>query len=202
MWYSLAETREIDVTEKNRFEIACAQVLQKESSVFSIQWTVLPSSAAMTPEKLLERYLVHIRRFTAGIIRPVRSADGIVFRLALFGIDLLAFRGPVRDGAGKLTLSISGGALLARGSCGPGELTFGCEGVPGGTQVLLRLADYCPLLLGPSPGRPRKWFYRFTQAAIHRLVTVRFLVRLQREVAGKRICCRVVRIPGMEGEPI
>lgn len=190
------------MAEEDRFEIACAQVLQKESSVLSVQWTVLPSSAGMTPERLLERYLDHIRRYTLGLIRPSRTPEGISFRLTGAGVDLLAFQGPSRGADGSLTLAICGGVLVERGSCDRGELTFGCEEVSGGTRVALRLSNYCPLLLGAAPGRWRKGLYRFTQAAIHRLVTVRFLVRLQREAAGRHICCRVVRIPEVEGEPI
>lgn len=190
------------MTETEHFDIACAQVLQKETSVLSVQWTVLPPSAGMTPQLLLERYLDHIRRYTLGLIRPVRTPEGVAFGLAAAGIDLLTFRGPFREGDGSLSLAICGGALVDRNSCDRGELTFGCEEVEGGTRVQLRLADYCPLLLGTSPGKWRKGLYRFTQAAIHRLVTVRFLVRLQREAAGRRVCCRVVKIPGIEGERI
>lgn len=189
------------MTATDHFDIACAQVLQKETSVLSVQWTVLPSSAGMTPQLLLDRYLDHIRRYTAGLIRPVRTAEGVAFRLAGGRVDLLVFRGPFREG-GNLSLAICGGALVDRNSCDRGELTFGCEEVGGGTRVQLRLADYCPLLLGTSPGKWRKGLYRLTQAAIHRLVTVRFLVRLQREAAGRRVCCRVVKIPGIEGERI
>lgn len=189
------------MAENDLMEIACAQVLQKESSVLSVQWTVLPPSAKMTPERLMERYLDDIRRFTLGVIRAVKTPEGIAFRLA-GRVDLLRFRGPTEEPGGNLRLDICGGALAHREGCGRGKLSFGCEAVSGGTRVQVRLSDYCPLLLGPAPGPWRKALYRFTQAAIHRLVTVRFLVRLQRQAAGRRVCCRVVRIPGVEGETI
>jgi hypothetical protein len=70
-------------------------------------------------------------------------------------------------------------------------------------RIGLRLSDYCPLLLGSrTPSLLHKWFYRLTQAAIHKIVTVRFLVRLYRERAGKNACCRVVRVNVRDGEPL
>ncbi len=176
-------------------EIACHQVLQKESTVLSAQWTVLPASyaAGVTPELLLERYLRHLRRFTWSLVRPRRDAGSIEFRC--LGRTLLRFRGPLQTGCATLTLAIDGGLLVQPQNCHRGELAFVCEELPDGTRVSLQLADYCPLLLGgPAPGRLRKWLYRLTQAAIHRLVTVHFLIRLHRELAGRRVCCRVVRV--------
>ena len=184
-------------------EIACAQVLQKELSVLSVQWTVLPAESAtgITPAILLDKYLRHIHRFTLGIVRPRQSEDGIEFRLFLGPVLLRFHQGGT--GEGRLTLAINGGILVQPRSCDRGELTFGCEPVPGGTRILLELSDYCPLILGgPAPSRPRKFLYRFTQAAIHRLVTVRFLVRLHSELAGRRVCCRVVKIREIAGEEI
>jgi hypothetical protein len=184
-------------------EIACAQVLQKESAVRSVQWTVIPAGLAegITPASLLDRYLGHIRHFTLGVVVPVQAEEGIEFRLFRIGPPLLRFeRG--NAGADHLALTISGGLLLHPKGCAQGELTFSCEAVPGGIRVVLNLSDYCPLLLGEAPPRWRKALYRFTQAAIHKVVTVRFLVRLHRELAGKRICCRVVKMREIEGEEI
>ncbi|MFA5517407.1 MAG: hypothetical protein WDA20_14105 [Desulfuromonadales bacterium] len=183
-------------SRKEQPEIACRQVLRKESSVHSEQWTVLPAvyAAGVTPELLLHRYLRHIRRFTWSLIRPRQDAEGIEFRL--LGKSLLRFQLPRRT-PGALTLAICGGLLVQPRNCARGELTFICEELPGGLRVSLQLADYCPMLLGgPAPNWPRKWSYRLTQAAIHRLVTVRFLTRLHRDLAGRKLCCRVVRVRG------
>jgi hypothetical protein len=184
-------------------EIACAQVLQKESAVRSVQSTVIPAELAegITPAALLARYLGHIRRFTLGAIVPVESEEGLEFRLTRVGPTLLRFE-RAAGSADRLTLTISGGLLLHPKGCAQGELTFSCEAVTGGVRVVLNLSDYCPLLLGDAPNRLRKALYSFTQAAIHKIVTVRFLVRLHRELAGRRICCRVVKIRDVEGEEI
>ncbi|MBE0595643.1 MAG: hypothetical protein IH614_00075, partial [Desulfuromonadales bacterium] len=63
-------------------EIACRQVLLKQSSVWSEQWTVLPASqaGAVTPTWLLERYLEHIRRFTWSLVRPRSTPAGVEMR--------------------------------------------------------------------------------------------------------------------------
>ncbi len=184
-------------------EIACAQVLQKVSSVRSVQSTVIPAELAggITPRTLLDRYLGHIRRFTLGAVAPVETDAGIEFRLFRFGPALLRFE---KDAASeeRIALAINGGILLHPGGCEGGELTFSCEPLPSGVRVVLNLSDYCPLLLGEAPGPFRKALYRFTQAAIHKVVTVRFLVRLHRDLAGRRICCRVVKIRDVEGEAI
>jgi len=51
--------------------------------------------------------------------------------------------------------------------------------------VTLRLSDYCPLLLGSQrPSGIRRWLYRLTQATLHRLVTIRFLALLYRQLGG------------------
>ncbi len=128
------------------------------------------------------------------MIRPRQGAEGLEF--LFFGKCLLRFRQP-RQESGTLTLSICGGLLVQAQNCHRGELIFRCEELPQGLRVSLQLFDYCPLLLGGAMPSPlRKWFYRLTQATIHRLVTVRFLLRLHRDLAGKKICCRVVRVRG------
>jgi len=69
--------------------------------------------------------------------------------------------------------------------------------------VSLQLSEFCPLILGSrSPSRIRFWLYRLTQAAIHRLVTVRFLVMLYREMCGVSARARVVAVKVREGQPV
>ena len=171
---------------KAPLQIACQQVLQEDSSVFSIQWTDLPLELAqgMTPQRLLEAYLRDIRRMTWGLIQPKVTDDGIAFRL-LGCLPLLRFLRPEPEGD-WLALRICGGLLVQRDQCDRGELAFRCEPLPSdAVRVTLRLSDYCPLLLGSQrPSIVRRWLYRLTQAALHRLVTIRFLALLYRELGG------------------
>jgi hypothetical protein len=184
--------------------IACQQVLQQDASVFSIQWMDLPPSLAdgLTPALLLEKYLEHIRRFTATLIRPVRLGNRVEFRFGASRTCLLSFE-TSETGATSLALCIDGGLLVQPAFCRQGELVFSCEPQGDLVRIGLRLADYCPLLLGSrTPSLFRKWFYRLTQAAIHKIVTVRFLIRLYRERAGKGACCRVMPVRVRQGEPL
>ena len=77
-----------DTTER---EIACQQILEHDSSVFSIQWMTLPPDHArgVDPSFLFSRYLQYIHRFTLSLIRPRISADGVEFRLMATNIPLL-----------------------------------------------------------------------------------------------------------------
>ncbi len=184
--------------------IACQQVLQQDASVFSIQWMDLPLdlAAGMTPEWLLQRYLDHIRRFTGTLVRPVQLGQAVEFRLWRSRRSLLRFEA-APESATSLALRIDGGLLVQSAYCRQGELVFSCEPQGDLVRVGLRLSDYCPLLLGSrAPGPWHKWLYHLTQATIHKMVTVRFLVRLYRERAGSKACYRVVRVNVREGEPI
>ena len=186
---------------KAPLQIACQQVLQEDSSVFSIQWTDLPLELAqgMTPQHLLEAYLRDIRRMTWGLIQPKVAADGIRFQL--FGcLPLLCFLSPELEGD-WLALRICGGLLVQWDQCHRGELAFHCEQAPDGlVRVTLRLSDYCPLLLGSQrPSIVRRWLYRLTQAALHRLVTIRFLARLYRELGGTAGRVETVRVQVRSG---
>lgn len=171
---------------KAPLQIACQQVLVEDNSVFSIQWTDLPAELAgeLTPTYLLERYLDAIRRMTRGLIQPWVTDDGVVFRL-LGRLPLLCFLRPEPEGD-WLALRICGGLLVQRDQCDRGELAFHCAPLPDGpVRVTLRLSDYCPLLLGSQrPSIVRRWLYRLTQATLHRLVTIRFLALLYRELGG------------------
>lgn len=186
---------------KTPFQIACQQVLQEDNSVFSIQWTDLPLELArgMTPQSLLEAYLGAIKRMTWGLIQPNVAADGISFQL--FGrLPLLCFLRPEPEGD-WLSLRICGGLLVQRDQCDRGKLAFSCETRPDNLiRVTLRLSDYCPLLLGsPRPSVVRRWLYRMTQATLHRLVTVRFLARLYRELGGTAKRVQTVRVQVQQG---
>ncbi|WP_221249734.1 hypothetical protein [Desulfuromonas versatilis] len=194
---------------ENLTPIACQQVLQQDASVFSIQWLDLPPELAerQPPQRLLASYLVHIRRFTCGLVRPVRTDAEVEFRLWRTPWSLLRFSlGPVESAqqpGEQLSLRICGGLLVQARSCNRGELVFSRRPQGEKTRIALLLADYCPLLLGgPEPSLLRKWLYRFTQAAIHKIVTVRFLRRVYRELAGAGACCRVVKVQVRCGEEI
>ncbi|HEY3308268.1 MAG TPA: hypothetical protein VGJ93_07410 [Desulfuromonadaceae bacterium] len=184
-------------------EIACQQVLVDDASVFSIQSTVLPHLLAkgVTAEFLLDRYLAYIRSFTASIIRPVCKPEGVEFRLLGSSLSLINFQVPVQEGE-TLVLRISGGLLVQPQQCQRGELSFAVEPQVDGIRVSLELKDYCPLILGSSPSIIRRWLYSFTQAAVHRLVTVRFLAMLYRELSGHKACVKVVRANVRKGRPI
>ena len=192
-----------DTTER---EIACQQILEHDSSVFSIQWMTLPPDHArgVDPSFLFSRYLQYIHRFTLSLIRPLVSADGVEFRFMATNIVLLKFRQPVSgevSGERSLTLFIEGGVLVQPKQCDRGELAFIVAETASGIRVTLQLSEFCPLLLGNQrPSLWRKWLYRLTQAYIHKVVTVRFLARIYRELAGPGVRIKVVKVLLREGE--
>lgn len=182
-------------------QIACQQVLVEDSSVFSIQWLDLPAELAdgITPETVLQQYLTAIHQLTFRLIRP-DSADGEV-RFLLFGqFPLLCFTGPLPEGSG-LALRICGGLLVQQDQCDRGELLFQCEQLPdNGLRIILRLSDYCPLLLGSRrPSYLRRWLYRLTQATLHKLVTVRFFALLYRKLGGRATRIKTVPVEVIQG---
>lgn len=185
-------------------QIACQQVLQQDSSVFSIQWTDLPAGLPpFSGHDLLQRYLSDVQRLTGGLISPAVSAQGVSFCLAR-RLALLTFLPPETvstDSGNGMALRICGGLLVQREQCERGELLLLTQQLPDGCQrVTLQLSDYCPLLLGsPSPSLFRRWLYRLTQAAIHRLVTTRFLIRLYRNLAGPAACIRTRQVTVRDG---
>ena len=185
-------------------EIACQQVLVEDSSVFSIQWSLFPAAiaAALTPQNLLERYLTYIRRATLAVITPVQTDSGIEFRLMGSRLSVISFLEPVME-TDSVVLRICGGLLVQPHQCQRGELHFYVNAATEGVKVSLQLSDYCPLILGSSsPSTVRRWLYRCTQAAIHRLVTVRFLVLLYRDLAGRSARVRMVNVKVRDGHPI
>lgn len=185
-------------------EIACQQVMTEDASVFSVQWADLPDriAGALSAEELLLRYLSYIRRCTGALIRPVTLESGVEIRLLKSPLSLISFLPPVCAG-NFATLRICGGFLVQPGQCDRGELRFGVEQLPGTVRVSLQLSDFCPLILGShTPSFARFWLYRVTQAAIHRLVTVRFLSLLYHELAGPSAGVRIVNIVMRSGKPV
>lgn len=192
------------MSSKSNQDIVCQQILVEDFSVFSIQWSEFPLEIAsgLTPRTLLNRYLSYIRRTTLSIIRPTMTETGIEFRLLGSPWSLISFLHPLEIDD-TVTMLICGGLLVQKHNCDRGELRFMVASVPGGVRVTLQLSDYCPLILGgSSPSKLRYWLYRLTQAAIHRLVTVRFLVLLYRELAGSSASVRIIAGKIREGHPV
>ena len=185
-------------------EISCQQALVDDASVFSVQWSVFPFRVAgkLSAENLMMRYLSYIRNCTLHIIRPLQLESGVEFRLLASRFSLISFMPPSFE-AEKVVLRIRGGVLVQPRQCDRGELRFGVEPDSGGIRVSLQLSEFCPLILGSSsPSRIRFWLYRLTQAAIHRLVTVRFLVLLYREMCGVSTRVKVVAVKVRDGQPV
>ncbi len=184
--------------------ISCQQVLEDDASVFSIQWSDFPASLArdLTPEILLERYLAYIRRSTATLVRPHNTPAGMEFRLLGTGASLISFLPPALENESVL-LRIRGGLLVQPHRSNRGELRFNAVELPHGTRVTLQLSGYCPRLLGgSSPTIYRRCLYKFTQAFIHRMVTVRFLAQLHRDLSGVKERVRVVTARVRDGRPV
>lgn len=185
--------------------IACQQVLEEDSSVFSIQWSIFRHDIArdLTPRTIQQRYLEYIRSCTLTLIRPTTTPAGVEFRLLTSAVSLISFLPPDDTRAGLSVLRIRGGVLVQPHQCHRGELRFGVEESAEGVRVSLLLCDFCPLILGgPSPSPVRFWLYRLTQALIHRLVTVRFLTLLYRDLAGSQAPVQLVRSRVREGRPL
>jgi hypothetical protein len=185
-------------------EIACQQVMVEDASVFSVQWADLPATmaGALSAEDLLGRYLDYIKICTLTLIRPMTLESGIEFRLLGTGLSLISFLPPEFDDR-FATLRICGGFLVQPRRCDRGELRCGIEPLPGSVRISLQLSDFCPLILGGrSPSQVRFWFYRATQAAIHRLVTLRFLSLLCHELAGPSAGVRVVKVAVRDGKAV
>lgn len=192
------------VSHRSHQEIVCQQVMAEDSSVFSIQWTTFPReiSEGITPALLLHRYLSYIRNATLSIVRPSLSENGIEFRLLSTDWSLISFLKPSEE-ENTVILRICGGLLVQKRQCDRGELRFTVSEEPGGIMITLQLSDYCPLILGnASPSKIRYWLYRLTQSAIHRLVTLRFLVLLYRDLAGPHSCVKVVAGHVKQGIPV
>ena len=193
---------------KPNIEIACQQVLAEDGSVFSIQWTVMPErhAAMLTPNFLLERYQAYLRHVTLTLVRPLQTGEGLAFRLLTTNVALLTFAPPAfstESGIHAVTLRICEGHFVQAACCNRGKFSFMAESVNGGVKISVQLSEYYPRLLGSrSPSLSRKWFYRLTQAWIHKIVTVRFLKDLYRELEEEGACFRVVKVCVRKGEEI
>lgn len=191
---------------KDEKEVACQQILLRDSSVYSIQWLVIPDRYAegLTAIYLLDRYLTHIREYTRALIRPVKVEGGIEFRLFTTALSILSFSPPefhFSAGSFAAELCISGGILVQAGECDRGRFSLIAEQVADGTRITLQLSDYCPLLLGSSKPSPlRKLLYRLTQAYIHKIATVKYLALLYRDLTGRDIHVRLKKVTVREGE--
>ena len=163
-------------------------------------------SGSISSGELLRFYLEYVARFTLGMIRVAESAAGIEFNLAAGGLVLIRFAAPLHELAGdteKTILQISGGFLVQPKECDRGQLEFIVEKRAAGSRLTLQLADFCPLLLGSSnPSLLRKWLYRLTQAYIHKVITVRFLRLVYRQLTGRKPPEKTVMIVVRKGENI
>lgn len=185
-------------------EIASQQVMEDDASVFSVQRANLPISIAeaLSAEELLFRYIRYINKCSMTLIRPVILESGIEFRLLNSRLSLISFSPPVYTDC-YAVMRICGGFLVQPRQCDRGELRFGVEHQSECVQVSLQLSDFCPLILGSSsPSLTRFLLYRATQATIHRLVTVRFLSLLYRELVGPSAGVRIVNIVVRAGKPV
>lgn len=173
----------MDVKKK----IACHQILLEDSSVFSIQSAIFPYDLkdVVTAEYLLRRYLQSIKEITLSAVIPVVEDDSISF--SLFGIkslSLITFLPTIFEKDSAI-IRICGGILVQKDQCDRGELLFSVKESDIGLKVTLQLSDYCPMLLGSAkPSAIRRFFYKITQSAIHKIVTVKFLAKLYEELTG------------------
>ena len=189
-------------------EISCQQILLPDASVYSVQWIDLPASAAWqaSPAFLLARYFKVVRRLTLGVVSPVMTAESVQFRVAGTRLALLAFCAPrfeTVESAGAVHLGISGGILVQPGECDCGMFSILAAPGEGGVRVTVRLSDYCPLLLGSrNPSRLRRLCYGLTQSFFHKVVTVRYLASLYRELTGAKPHVAVKKVQVRQGADI
>ncbi|MBJ6751317.1 hypothetical protein [Geomonas anaerohicana] len=189
-------------------EISCQQILLPDSSVYSVQWIDLPVEAAVrgTPAFLLEHYFKVVRRCTLGLITPVMGPGGVEFRITGTRYALLAFsaaRFETDQETRAVHLCISGGILVQPGECDSGMFSLLNTTRPDGGRVTVQLSDYCPLLLGSrSPSRLRKLCYGMTQSFFHKVVTIRYLASLFRELSGVKAQVTVRNVVVRQGTDI
>jgi len=195
-------------SKQHELEIACQQVLLPDASVYSVQWVDLPACVGprISASFLLRHYFEVVTRCTFRLIRPTVTAEGVQFRLMSTRFALLSFA-PARfeaDPEGEAVhLYISGGLLVQAGECDRGMFSLLKKVQGEGIRVTVQLSDYCPLLLGSSaPSRVRKLFYGLTQSYFHKVVTVRYLASLYRELTGAKPRAGVRKVQVREGTEI
>lgn len=187
-------------------KVACQQILEQDASVYSVQWLVVPDpqSRPITAIYLFDRYLKLVRNWTLTLIRPALTGEGVQFRLLNSSWALLSFGSPEfpeGEQGGEVHLRINGGLLVQAKECGRGLFSLWAQPEEGGVRVTVQLSDYCPLLLGSArPSALRRLLYRMTQAYLHKIVTVRYLAELYRELTGERVCLRLQKVQVREGK--
>ncbi|SNB47767.1 hypothetical protein [Geobacter sp. DSM 9736] len=179
------------------------QILVENTYVYSAQWVLLPcTNASITPSLMMERYLQHIRRATFSLIRPTRTRSGIDFNILSSRLSLLAFAPPEEERF-SMKLPIRGGLLVQKGYAYNGKFAFSVEQGEGGMRLMLELSGFRPLLLGrPNPTKLCRWFYRLTQALIHKKVCISFVIRMVEQACVEKVPVRVVQVSGPEGSDI
>ena len=186
-------------------EVACQQILLDDASVYSVQWLDLPPRYAtqLPASMLLERYLDFVREWTGHLVRPAVTGDGVEFRLLASSVALLSFSTPqlfATEGGEEIRLGICGGVLAQAGECDRGSFSLRRIDGEGAVRVMVQLSDYFPLLLGSrTPSPARRLLYRFTQAYLHKVVTVKYLSRLHRELTGVELRTVVKKVQVREG---
>ena len=153
-------------------------------AVESRQWITLPREL-VTPDEggareLGRRYLAEVARFSRGLVRPRRGADGVA--LVLLGlVPLLRFDPPEvghENGTVECRYPIRGGLLVAR----PGGSLVVAQRP--GVELDLLVAGYFPRLGGSTRRRSlRRAVYTALQSRAHRAVGRRFLERAAGEVS-------------------
>ncbi|MBJ6799351.1 hypothetical protein [Geomonas propionica] len=192
----------------HELEISCQQILLPDSSVYSVQWIDLPLEAALraNPAFLLQHYFKVVRRCTLGLITPVLEPYGVEFRVTGTRRALLAFsaaRFEDDQGMQAVHLCISGGILVQPGECDSGMFSLLTTIGADHGRVTVQLSDYCPLLLGSrNPSRLRKLCYGMTQSFFHKVVTIRYLASLFRELCGVKARVAVRNVVVRQGTDI
>jgi hypothetical protein len=186
-------------------EIACQQVLLQDGSIYSVQWLVVPERSAhlVSAEFLLQRYLQHVRTFTLSLVRPVINEAGVQFLLIGTSLAFLSFAPPdfTHGPQGEAVHLRNIGGLLVQGrASGGGVLSFLIEREGDGLRITMQLLYSRPLLLGSgNPSALRRLFFSLTQGHLHRVITVRYLTKVYRELTGDKVRLRVRQVRVREG---
>ena len=182
--------------------------MQRDGSVYSIQWLIIPERYAETVTALflLERYLRLVRTFTLSLVRPVLNAEGIQFRLVGTSLAFLRFAPPeyvCGPQSEAVLLRTIGGLMVRAGEPGKGRFSFLAAQEEGGLRITVQLIYSRPLLLGSgSPSPLRRLFFSITQGQFHKAITIRFLASLYRELTGEKARLRVKKVQVREGREI
>jgi hypothetical protein len=189
----------------DQMKIACQQILLSDAAVFSVQWFEIPARYAseVSAAWLLARYFSVVKKCTCQLVQPIQSSAGVQFRVRGTSLVLLSFHSPqyrAQAGFDEVQLRICGGLLVQAKARDRGCFSLTSAPHEGKLRITVQLSDYCPLLLGSAnPSGLRKTLYRITQAFIHKVVTVRYLSSLYRELTGRRLRARVNAVQVRQG---